>query len=240
MAQAAIPARSTGGTRSTDVGDKLRWRWAGGLGIAHIVLMLGAFAVEQVEAVEHGTAPATVLHVFAGVSVSRVELASYVEAVAFLPLLAALVLLAGLLGRRTQTGRVAAQTALGLGIAYVASTFAIGFPPLTAAVYAAHQGVDAGTLTTINDLRNYGFLLQVALSVAFALALGIAATAEHQLTRWMGWGGIALGVVGIVVTPFAHNAISMAWMIWWLGACLLCLKGGPKQAAVPAPAGRAV
>ena len=240
MAQAAIPARSTGRTETTGASDAARWRWAGGLGLAHLVLVIGAFSLEQVEAVEHGSAPAAVLRVYGGVSVTRVELASYVEAMAFLPLLAALVLLSRLLGRRTETGRVAAQSALGLGIAYIASTFAIGFPPLTAAVYAAHNGVDAGTLTTVNDLRNYGFLLQVALSAAFALALGIAATAEHQLTKWVGWGGIAVGVGGLAVSPFAHNAISMAWMIWWLGVCVLCLKGGPKDSPAPDSSGRAV
>lgn len=241
MAQAAIPAPSTGrATDATGMSDKPRWRWAGGLGVAHIVLMLGAFASEKVDAVGHGTAPATVLRVYGGVSVARVELASYVEAIAFVPLLAALVLLSRLLGRRTETGRVAAQTALGLGIAYVASTFAIGFPPLTAAVYAAHHGVDAGTLTVINDLRNYGFLLQVALAVAFALALGIAATAEHRLTKWVAWGGIALGVVGIVATPFAHDAMSLAWTVWWLGACVLCLRGGPKEVPVHHSSARAV
>jgi len=240
MAQAAISAPIAASSEAMGISDKPRWRWAGGLGLAHIVLMLGAFATEQVDQAQHGTTPASVLHVYAGVSVSRVELASYVEAIAFLPLLAALVLLTRLLGRRTETGRVAAQTALGLGIAYVASTFAIGFPPLTAAVYAAHHGVDAATVTTVNDLRNYGFLLQVALSLAFALALGIAATAEHRLTRWVGWGGIALGVVGLVVTPFAHNAMSLAWMIWWVGACVLCLKGGPKDVAVADSSVRAV
>jgi hypothetical protein len=231
MVQAAIPALITGGTGATGTSDVPRWRWAGGLGIAHIVLMLGAFAMEQVDSVEHGTPPATVVSALGGVSVVRVELASYVEALAVIPLLVALVLLARLLGRRTETGRVAAQTALGLGIAYVASTFAVGFPPLTASVYAAHHGGDAGTVTTVLDLRNYGFLLQVALAVAFALALGIAATAEHRFTKWVGWGGIAVGVVGIVVTPFAHDEVSLAWMIWWLGACVLCLKGGPKDVA---------
>ena len=231
MAQAAIPALITGRTEATGRNDKPLWRWAGGFGIAHIVLMLGAFAMEKVDKAEHGSPPAAVLRALGGVSVSRVELASYVEAIAMLPLLAALVLFARLLGRRTETGRVAAQTALGLGVAYVASAFAIGFPPLTAAVYAAHHGVDGGTVATVVDLRNYGFLLEVALSVAFALALGIAATAEHRLTKWVGWGGIAVGVVGIVVTPFAHDEVSLAWAIWWLGACVLCLKGGPKDVA---------
>lgn len=225
MVQATIPAPV--GNTYTNSDERRRWRWVGGFGIAHVAVMLGAFAVEGVASGGHGTPASTVLHTYGGVSVSRVELASYVEAMAFLPLLAALVVLARLLSR-TETGRAAGQVALGLGIAYVASTFAIGFPPLTAAVYAAHHGVDAGVLATVDDLRNYGFVLQVALSVAFALALGIAAIAERQFIKWMGWGGAAVGTVGLLATPFVHDAIGMAWLVWWVGLCVLCLRGGPR------------
>ena len=227
MAQAAIPAPVTGRASTATTNSKTPWRWAGGFGLAHIVVMLAAFSFEGV-AVEHGTAASRVLHLYGGVAVSRVELGSYVEAMAFLPLIAALVVLTRLLSR-TETARTAGQVALGLGVAYAASTFAVGFPPLTAAVYAAHHGVDAGTVATVNDVRNYGFLLQVALSMAFTLALGIAALADRRLTTWAGYAGVAVGAIGLVATPFAHNAMSMVWMIWWVVLSVLCLKGGPKN-----------
>lgn len=230
MAQAAIPAPLTGRASATTTHDRAGWRWAGGLGLAHIVTMLGAFALEGVAQVEHGDTAAKLLHVYRGVSVSRLELASYVEAMAFVPLLAALVILGRRLGGRTETGGIAAQTALGLGVAYVGSTFAVGFPPLTAAVYGAHHGVGAGALSTVNDLRNYGFLLQVALMMTFTLALGIAALAERRMTRWGGYGGVVLGAIGVLATPFAHNAVSMVWIVWWIGFCVLCLKGGGATA----------
>ena len=212
--------------------DPRPWRWAGGLGLAHVVLMLGAFSAEGVAAAEHGSSAGSVLRLYGSVSVGRVELASYVEALAFLPLLVALVLLGRLLGQRTETARVAAQTALLLGVAQIAATFAIGFPPLTTAVFAAHHGADATLVATVNDLRNYGFLLQVGLSAAFSLALGIAALAEGRLTRWVGWGGVVVGLGGLVVTPFAHNAVSMAWMVWWVGLSVACLRGGGSRGAV--------
>jgi hypothetical protein len=202
------------------------WRIAGGLSLGHIVLMLGAFALEQV-AVEHGTSAASVLKDYAGVSVRQVELASYLEAMAFVVLMPALVLLARLFTARTETSRVAAGTFLGLGVAYVASTLAVGFPPLTASVYAAHHGVPASTIATVNDLRNYGFILQVALTAALALALGVTAIAARLHRRWVGWGGVAVGSIGLVATPFANNAVSMVWMIWWVGMAVLCLRGAP-------------
>lgn len=225
MAETTIPAPFADTHAASS--DSTRWRVVGALGLSHVGVMLAAFALEGVASAEHGKPASSVLHTYASASMTRVELASYVEAMAFLPLLAALVVLVGLLSR-TETGRTAGQVALGLGVAYVASTFAVGFPPLTAAVYAAHHGVDAATLATVNDIRNYGFLLQVALSAALALALGVAAIAERTLLRWLGWGGAGVGALGIVAAPFAHNAVSMVWLVWWVGVSVLCLKGGAR------------
>jgi hypothetical protein len=199
-------------------------RWAGGLAIAHVVVMLGGFAVEGVASVEHGTSPSTIQHTFADHSLTGTFAAGYVESLAFVLLVPALVLVAQAFSRRTDLGRLASRTFLALGVAYVASTLAVGFPPGAAAFYAAHHGVDAGTIATVNDIRNYSFVLQVALMAAMAGALGIAALGEKRHTRWIGWGGLALGVVGLAVTPIAHNAISMAFLIWWVGMGVVLLR----------------
>src|SRR5205814_327035 len=97
------------------------------------------------------------------------------------------------------------------------------FAPGAAALYAAHHGVDAATIATVNDIRNYSFVLQVAMSAAMALALGIAAVADRVFTRWVGWVGIAFGILGLTFTPFVHNGMSMVWVIWWLGLGVLFL-----------------
>lgn len=229
MAQTAVPAPLTDNQSRPHEADRVLWRWAGGFGLAHIVVLLGAFSLEGVDSAEHGTSPSRLTEIFGDLGVERVFLASYAEAMAFVVLVPALVLMARLFGRRSEAGRAGAQAFLVLGTAYVASTMAIGFPPLTTAVYAAHHGIDAGTIATINDLRNYGFVLQVALSMAFALALGTAAIADRSLTKWAGWGGVAVGAIGLAATPFAHNAASMAWTVWWVGLSILCLRGGPKR-----------
>ncbi len=239
MAQVAIPAPSASTQAASRTVDSVSWRWAGGLGIAHVVVLLGALGIEGVGSVEHGSTPAKVVDVYGGLSTGRVFLASYAEAMAFLLLIPALVLMSRLFARRSDTGHVAAQCFLALGIAYVASTLAIGFPPMTAAVYAAHHRIDAGTISTLNDLRNYGFVLQVALSLGFVLALGVAALAEGILVRWVGWGGVGVGAIGVVATPFMTNAVSLVWMLWWVGLCVLCLRGGPRPSQAtpvePAP-----
>jgi hypothetical protein len=210
----------------TTTTDPRPWRWAGGLALAHVVVMLAALSQEKV-LVEHGDSVAKINDTYAGASLGRTLGAGYVEAMAFLLLVPALVLIARLVGRRTELGRVAAQTFLGLGVAFVGSTLAIGFPPGAAALYAAHHDVDPGAISMVNDLRNYGFVLQVALLAGMTLALGVAALTDRIHIRWIGWGGVAVGAAGLVVTPFANNAVSMAWMIWWIGMSVLLLRGAP-------------
>lgn len=225
MAQAAIPAPLT--RQATRTTESSSWRWAGGFGLAHIVVMLGAFSIEGVASDSSSWAGSA--KTYAAHSFDRVFYASYVEAMAFVLILPALALLARNLGRGTEAGRVAGQVALGLGIAYVGATVAIGFPPLTASIYAAQHGAGSDVVASIDLLRDHGYLLQVGLSMAFTLALGIAALAGRRLTRWGGYAGIAIGAGGLVATPFVHNGMSMVQMLWWVGLCVLCLKGGPKD-----------
>jgi hypothetical protein len=196
---------------------------AGGLAIAHVVLMLGAFALEGL-APEHGTAPTKLFDSFADAPLTRTLLAGYAEALAFFVLVPAVVVLGWLFSRRTTAGGLAAQSFVALGVAYVAGTLAVGLPPEAAGVYAAHHGVDPVSLAMVNDIRNYGYVLQVALSAAMALALGLAARFEGRNTRWIGWGGIGVGLAGLLVTPFAHNAVSMVFLVWWVGLAVVLLR----------------
>ncbi|MBO9523993.1 MAG: hypothetical protein J7518_20855 [Nocardioidaceae bacterium] len=196
-------------------------RWAGGFALAHVVLLFAGFSQEVV--VAHGTSLADLQDKYGGAAMNRVLAGGYVEALAFVVLVPALVLLARLFGRRTETGRVASQTFLGLGLVYAASTLAVGFAPGAAAVYAAHHHVPITTIATVNDIRNYSFVLQVATGLAMVLALSIAALAERTHVRW-GWAGVAVGGLGLAITPFAHNATDMVRMLWWVGLAVLCLR----------------
>jgi len=204
------------------------WRVAGGLVIAHVVLLFAGFSQEV--AVTHGDSLATLQDKYGSADMTRVFTGGYIEATSFLVLVPALVLLAQLLGRRTEAGRVAAQSFLAIGIAYAGATLAVGFAPGAAAIYAAHHHVPIGTIAMVNDIRNFSFYLGVAMSAAMMLALGIAALTDRVLVKWVGWCGVVLGAVGIVVTPFAQNAISMVWMVWFVGVGVLALRGGPAEA----------
>lgn len=230
MTQLIAPSHSTadtGASTSPGTDDARTWRWAGGLALAHIVLLFAGFSQEV--ASQKGDSPAEVQHAYGAANITRVFAGGYVEAMAFVVLVPALVLVARLFGRRTETGRIAAQSFLALGLVYVASTLAIGFPPGAAAMHAAHHGVAADTIATVNDLRNYGYVLQVAVVLAMTLALGVAALSERIHVRWVGWLGIVVGGVGLVLTPFAHNAIGMVQIVWWVGLGVLCLRGAPRR-----------
>ena len=228
MTQLASPS-ATGSPRTREIPIPTIRRLAGGLALGHVVLMLAAFAFEGVASAEHGTSPGKLADLFRGVDLTRTLAAGYAEALSLFVLVPGIAVIAYLFSRRTTAGRLAAQTFAGFGIAYVASTLAVGFPPGAAALYAAHHGVDAGSIAMVNDIRNYSFVLQVALSVAMVLALGVAALAERLHTRWVGWGGVAVGAIGLAVTPMVHNAVSMAWMIWWVGMAVVLLRQNRPQ-----------
>jgi hypothetical protein len=198
-------------------------RWAGALALAHVVVLFGAFALEQV-AVENGTAADKVASAYRGADLTRTLLSGYLEALSFFVLIAALVVIPRAFAARTELGRLAGQAFAAFGVAYVAATLAVGFPPGAAALYAAHHGVDPGTIATVNDVRNYGFVLQVALSLAMVLALGVLALAEQRYRLWIGWGGVVLGAAGLLVTPFAHNAMSAVETVWWVGMGIILLR----------------
>ncbi|TCO42452.1 hypothetical protein EV646_11374 [Kribbella antiqua] len=199
-------------------------RFAGGFALGHVVLMLAAFSFEGVAAAEHGIAPSRLVDIYGGASVGRALGAGYVEALSFLVLMPAIVLVAWLFSQRTTGGRLAAQTFAALGIGYVASTLAVGFAPGAAALYAAHHGGDPSAIAIVSDIRNFGHVLQVAMSAAMALAIGIAALLQRLHTRWIGWGGVAVGGVGLLATPLAHNAVSMLWLVWWIGLAVVLLR----------------
>lgn len=202
-------------------------RIGGALALGHVVLLLGA--VTQEVMVAHDTSLAKLSDAYGGADLTRVFAAGYVEALSFLVLTAAIVVVTRLFGR-TPLASVAAQTFLALGVAFVASTLAVGFAPGAAAMYGAQHGADIHTVAMVNDVRNYGYILQVAIQGGMALALGVAALADRRLTRWVGWGGVAVGVTTLVASPLAHDGFALLWTVWWVGLAVLLLKGEPKRA----------
>jgi hypothetical protein len=181
--------------------------------------------------VAHDTPPAQLLHDYSTANLTRVFAGGYLEALSFLVLVPALVIMARVFGRGSEATRVAAQSFLALGVVWVAATMAVGFAPGAAAAYAAHHGADAANVAMVNDIRNFGYLLQVAVQGAMAVALGIAAVLGRQWTRVAGWGGVAVGTAILVGTPFANNGLGMLWLLWWVALAVLLIRGRRPEAA---------
>lgn len=216
-------AATTTPTLSTHPDTPLLRRVAGGLALAHVVLMFVGSGLEP--QVEHGTSLAGFTRIVGGADATRTFIGGYVDALSFVVLLPAIVIVALLFSRRTVVGQVAATSFLALGAAYVASTLAVGLPPGAAAMYGLQQGADAKAASMLMDVRNFGFVLQIAMMCAMALALGIAAVAERVDVRWVGWGGVGVGGLGLVATPFAHILVMMGWTLWWVGLGILLIRG---------------
>ena len=167
---------------------------------------------------------------YGGANLTRVFAGGYVEATSFVVLTAAIVVVARLFRRGSEGAQVSADTFLALGVAFVAATLAVGFAPGAAAMYGAQHGADIHTVAVVNDIRNFGYQLQVLIQGGMALALGLAALLGRLMNRWVGWGGIVIGVATIVGTPFANNGLGLLWYVWWVGLAVLMLKGAPKRA----------
>ena len=203
-------------------------RVGGAFGLAHIVVIFAAITQEVM--VEHGTPLATIQHDFSTANLTRVFGAGYVEAMSFLLLAPAVVIIARLFSRGSEGARAAAQTFLALGVAFIASTLAVGFAPGAAALYGAQHGVDIHAVAMVNDVRNYSYFLQVAIQGGMAVALGAAAVLTRQWNRSVGWGGVVIGLATVVGVPFAHNALGMLWMLWWVYLCVLLVSGRFQRA----------
>jgi hypothetical protein len=222
------PDSSDSSVRTTPAPTGLA-RAAGFLGLAQVVIMFAAITQEVM--VDHDTPPAELLRDYGAANLTRAFAGGYLEALSFLILVPALVIIARVFSRGSEVTRAAAQSFLALGIVWVAATMAVGFAPGAAAMYAAHHGADARSIAMVNDIRNFGYLLQVTVQGAMAVALGVAAILGRQWNRFVGWGGVAVGTAVLVGTPFAHNALGMLWLLWWVPLMVLLIRGRRTQAA---------
>jgi hypothetical protein len=212
------------------------WRFAGGLAIAHIVLVLGG--ASQLPEVLLSDRADVAKQALGAANVGHAMVGGYVESIGVLVLLPVLVFLARAVGRRTEAGRWATQTALAAGVCNVAITLATGTPAGAAALYGAHNGVaDAATLALVDNLRNFAFYLSLLALGAHAIGTGIAAVADGTMKGWVGFGGIGVGLVlfaGVAAAGVTNGSsvglLFIVWMIWWVGLGIALIRRGSAEA----------
>jgi hypothetical protein len=163
----------------------------------------------------------------------------YVEAVGFVLLLPVVAFLARALGRRTDTGGWAAQTAFAGGVGYVFVSLAPGLAAGAAALYGAHHGADLAAVSVVNDVRSFAFFLSMPLLAVHAVGVGISALADRVLPAWVAWWGVATGIVLVASVPAASTgAVDIAtllWTVWFVALAGSMIAHRPAGSVAPAP-----
>ena len=202
------------------------WQIAGVLGIVHVVLIPVGIALQQSPLFGDGTAGIRDSYVEG--DFVRTATGWMIESFGFLLFIPALVFLARALGRRTEAGGWAAQTGLMCGLAYVAVTFAVGFPAGAAAMYGAQHGLDLDTAFALNNLRIFGYFLSLLLLAGSTLGIALSALADGVHPRWFGAVGLVAGLGLLVSTPLslvnAQDWGTLVWMVWFVGVCVLMVR----------------
>lgn len=219
------------------------WRIAGGLAIAHVVLMLGGFAFEQSPLL--GASSSSVVAAYVHSSMSTIYAGGYVEYLSCLVFLVLAVLLGRLLRGRDELSGWLAGCIGAAAVIYLAVSIAAGFAAGAAALYNGHHGAPVTTLTTVNDVRNFAFFLSVGVLGVFTLAVAAAGRATRLLPAWLVWTGYVVGAGLIAAVPGARVGLvddaTLVWLVWFLALAVLCLRGPrPAVAGVPEPATVAV
>jgi hypothetical protein len=215
------------------------WQIAGAFCLAHVALIPVGLSLQQAPLFDEGVRGITDAYVEG--EMTRVFTGGVLESVGFLLMIPALVFLARVLGRRTEAGAWAAQTGLLCGVAYVAVTFAVGFPAGAVAMYGAQHGLDLEAAFALNNLRIFGYFLSLLLLGGSTLGFALAALADRFHPRWFGGFGIATGLLLLASTPLAglgqQDWGTLAFMVWFVGVGVLILRHNPVRTREPAPSG---
>lgn len=209
------------------------WQTAGVLGLAHVALIPIGIALQQSPLFADGVAG--VRDSYVDGDFTRTATGGMLEALGFLLFVPALVFLARALGRRTEAGGWAAQSGMMCGLAYVAVTFAVGFPAGAAAMYGAQHGLDLDTAFALNNVRIFGYFLSLLLLAGSTLGIALSARADGTHPRWFGGFGVVTGIVLLASTPLSLVGLqdwgTLVWMVWFTGVCVLMLRH--RDAALP-------
>jgi hypothetical protein len=220
------PARSDPGVvPMTATPNRRLWRVAGWLALAHIVTLFVGVAL--VSALELGDKPSVATDALVGSSLPKNYVGGMIQFVGFLVFLVFAMLLARLLRGHDDLSSWLSSCIAASAITYVAVTVATGFAAGAAALYDGHHGAPLTTVTTVDDIRNFGFVLCSGVVGLFSLAVAAAGRATAALPRWVWATGAVVGVLSIVAVAGARAHVTdistMLWFVWFtaLGVALL-------------------
>ena len=226
-----------------DASRRRVWRTAGWLIIAHPVLLFGALPFERTPLL--GDSPRAAAAALVNGPMARTFGGGYVESLSFLVFLLAATSLARLLGGRSEVSRWWASSAGAAGAVFVAITLAVGFAAGAAATYDGHHGAPLATVVAVNDVRNFGYFLSVAVLGLFTICVAAAVQVTGTLARWIGYSGYAVGGLLLLSVPAERSGLmdlsGMVWFVWFLALGVAALrrarvKAGAAQVSAAVPA----
>ena len=201
----------------TTASNRRLWRAAGWLAIAHVVLLFVGAAL--LNALELGDKASVASDALVASSLAKSYAGGLAQFVGFLVFLVLAMLLARLLRGEGEVSSWLSSCIAASAITYVAVTIATGFAAGAAALYDGHHGASLATVTTVNDIRNFGFVLCSGVIGLFSLAVAAAARVTGLLARWVTYTGVAVGVASILAVPAARAHVTdvstMLWFVWF-------------------------
>jgi hypothetical protein len=202
------------------------WRTAGGLAIAHIVLLFAGVAFQR--SPQLGDKTSTVTAALVASSMTKIYAGGYLQFLSLLVFLLTALLLARLLRGEGETSAWLSSCIASGAVIYVAVTIATGLAAGGAALYDGHHGVALATVTVVNDIRNFGFFLAGGVLGLFVLTVGVAGLMAGNLPRWLSYAGVGIGMIAIAAVPASRlgvtNATTMLLLLWFASLGVVALR----------------
>jgi hypothetical protein len=186
-----------------------------------------------------GDKPSVVSRELMHTSMTKAFTGGYIEFLATLVFLVAALLVVRLLRGGGVLGDWVTSCAAAGAVAAATVNITAGFAAGAAAIYDGHHGASVGTVTAVNDIRNFAFFLSGGFYALFALGVAVAVLTTGLLPRWIAYTGIVVGVLYIATIPAAGtgviNLATLLGFVWVvaLGVAALRRPRTVRAASVP-------
>jgi Domain of unknown function (DUF4386) len=207
------------------------WLTAGWLLIAYVVLTFAGAVFQSQLAL--GAKPSDAAKALVTSSLTKTYTGFYFEFIAALVFLVAALLLARLLRGEGETSAWLSSCIAGAAVTYVAVMGATGGAAGAAALYDGHHGASLATVTTVNDIRNFGYAISGGLAGVLMLAASAAGLVTDRLPRWFIYAGFAVGMICIAAVPAVKAGApqTMLWFLWLLAAGIIAVRQARSSSA---------
>jgi hypothetical protein len=222
--------------------NRTSMRIAGGIGVAHVVIAMIGFAVQNQDGIDVTlTAPRENLaRFFVNGDAGTTFFGGYLEMFGFLLLLPFAAALYHLLRSGEGAGGFGATTAMLGATVFIATTFAPGFAAGGAALWMGTHGADLTTVETLNQLRNTTYVTSLAAFALFFAAVGVSALVGRTLPKFLSISALGIGAwLAFGVSFFTSGQAdlpAMVGLLWTLVAGVWMLRGRVPGSAQPAGA----